>query len=268
MSLLHANLADAVLSYLRVSPETPTAAFLDTLMSAYVRRVPWESVSRIVKRSRTADTQHCPRFAEEFWESAIMHGTGGTCFESNYAFFALLRFLGYDGYLTINDMQTSRRCHTAILVNVENAQWLLDAGFPIHRPLRIDGSRTTTIDTPFHTYAAQPQGSSSFEITRTRHPKPYCFTLLNQPVSDADYREATTRDYGADGLFLSQVIITRVVGDYIWRFTARAGAMTLQSFNGNGLYTSHEADDHAVMDVAQRFEMNPDLIEHALHVVA
>ncbi len=267
MTTLNSELANAVLSYLRVTPAAPDVTFLDTLMTAYIRRVPWESVSRIAKRARTPETAQCPRFAEEFWQSALENGTGGTCFESNYAFFALLRSLGYDGYLTINDMLTTRGCHTAIILNIDGEQWLTDAGYPVHQALRIDAAQATERAGHFHTYTATPESTNQYRIERDKHPKPYCFTLLNTPVVEPDYRAATTNDYGEDGLFLDKVIVTRVVDEQIYRFIYMNSTLMLESFDNSAVRTEQPLGDDAAETVAQRFDMNPALIAAALQAV-
>ena len=91
---------DRILRFLQIRQQPTTLAFLDELVTAYTRRVPWESAFRIAKRATTPVTADCPRWPAEFWKDAQERGGGGTCFESNYAFFWLLQRLGFDGYLT------------------------------------------------------------------------------------------------------------------------------------------------------------------------
>ncbi len=91
---LSPQLTHDVLAFLKVSPASPTRALLDSLIAAYGRAVPWESASRIARRSQRSTSSDCPRLSEEFWNEAMRFGTGGTCFESNYAFMALLGSLG------------------------------------------------------------------------------------------------------------------------------------------------------------------------------
>ena len=113
---LSPELTRAVLSYLGVPAAPPTLDLIDTIVTAYTRTVPWESAFRIAKRARTPDTADCPRWPDEFWTDALTRGGGGTCFESNYALFSLLRALGYEGYLTINNMGETVGCHAAIVL--------------------------------------------------------------------------------------------------------------------------------------------------------
>ncbi len=138
MPALSPDWAMTVLAHLGVDAGRPTLALVDALVEAYTRTVPWESAFRIVKRARTQNTRDCPRWPEEFWQDAIERGGGGTCFESNYAFFALLRAIGYEGYLTINNMATKVGCHTAIVLKLEGKPWLVDVGLPLFSPLPLD----------------------------------------------------------------------------------------------------------------------------------
>jgi len=100
------ELTSQILSYLGCNREELSVRYLNLLIPAYIRHVPWESVSRIIKRQTITATELCPRWPDEFWQEALECGTGGTCFENNLAFFTLLNELVFNGYLTINDMES------------------------------------------------------------------------------------------------------------------------------------------------------------------
>ena len=265
-------LVTVVLNYLQVPPQTPSLAYLDQLMTAYTRRVPWESASRIAKRSITANLVDCPRFEQEFWQSAIANGTGGTCFESNNAFFWLLQALGFDAYLTINDMRDQIGVHTAIIVRIDGEQYLVDAGFPVHLPLPLNPRKPTFRTTPHHNFFAFPgktsDGATYYRIERDNHPKPYCFTLHDRLINIHEYRQATTNDYDLDcGLFLDRIIITRVIEDRIWRFGSESAPYQLESFwNGEKTYFFLGYDaEIASLKIAEKFNMDHNIILQALN---
>lgn len=261
------TLARDILAHLNVEPEPPSPEALDRLLDAYVRRVPWESASRIAKRACTTRTEDCPRFPVAFWQSAMQHGTGGTCFESNYAFFSLLRGLGYDGYLTINNMNEITRCHTAIIVRFDDgSRFLVDAGLPLHLPIPLDTQQRTERETEFHTYSATPLDHAQFLIERDRHPRPYCFTLVDHAVDEAIYRAATTNDYDANGLFLVRVILVRVIDGQIWRFSGEGVPYQLETFaNGDKTYYFIGEDPAtAAANLARKFNMDENILRAAL----
>jgi arylamine N-acetyltransferase len=275
VTLLPAALVEQVLTYLGVGPEAPSLNALDRLLTAYTERVPWESASRIARRAQIVETADCPRWPDAFWESAIQHGTGGTCYESNYAFFSLLRALGYDGYLTINNMGESVGCHSALIIVLDGQPYLVDAGFPVHLPVPIDPDNQTTRRTWYHRFTVTPNGDGTFEVERDRHPKANCFTLINKSIDEPDYRRITTNDYGDDGLFLDRAIIARVIEDAqwgrrIWRFASDQLPPHIESFvDGEKTYHYLDGDISVqVKQIAARFDMDETVIQSALMALA
>jgi arylamine N-acetyltransferase len=152
----------------------PNLPFLKALVDNYVRTVPFETASRIVKRARTAQTKDCPRWPEEFWQASMQHGCGGTCFESQYALFALLQTLGYEGYLTINHMRDCAYCHAAIVLSIAETRWLVDVTLPLYAPVQLEPDTMTAQATPFLNYTVQPDAASAhYRVERAPHPFPY-----------------------------------------------------------------------------------------------
>lgn len=261
--MLSESLVKAVLKHLSVLRSAPTPEFLDALVAAYVCTVPWESASRIVRRTETPHTKDCPRWPVEFWESALVNGSGGTCFESNYAFSTLLNHLGFQTALTINDMNETVGCHTATLVTLDGATWLADVGFPLHLPIRVTPGKIETRQTPYLRYSVRPNGTNTYSVERDPHPKPYAFTLVATPVDTLTYHRATTNDYGPDGLFLKQVIINKVVHGHIWRFSSDEKPYHLQTFiNGQRIDTPIVGDTAQV--VAHHFGIQELIVRRAL----
>lgn len=259
---LDAPLTKEVLAHLGVAPAAPTVDLLDDLVTTYTRAVPWESASRIARRAATPATADCPRWPDEFWRQALAHGTGGTCFESNYAFFSLLRALGYEGYLTINNMSEQIGCHTAIVILLGGQQWLVDVGMPIYLPLPFGPDAAEPRRTPFHTYRVRPDGRGRYQVERAPHPNPNCFTLFDCPVPDATYRAATTADYEPTGYFNDRVILTKVIGDRIWRFNG-INPPLMESFVYGGRADESLAGDYAE-EVAARFGIDVKIVRTAL----
>jgi hypothetical protein len=225
-----------VLDYLGLSASRrPDLEFLDRLVSAYTQTVPWESVTRITRRAQLSEESKSlldvyPRWPAEFWRLAIKQGGGGTCYESNYAFFKLLLALGYEAYLTINNMGDSTGCHSAIVVTLVGQKWLVDVGLPLYVPLPLDPTEECGRESAFHRYTVRPDGHSCYQVERDRHPQRNCFTLIDSPVPEDTYRAITAADYGPVGLFLDRVVITKVIDDAIWRFNSGERPYRLERF--------------------------------------
>jgi len=258
--------ANAALAFLGVTPGTADRRLLDALLTAYTRTVSWESASRIAYKTQVGDATR-PRAPGLFWEQARTSGTGGTCFESNGAFAALLRALGYDLYFTVNDMRARVGVHTAIVVRLAKERYIADVGMPFYASLPLNATHATVTDSPFHTYTVAPTGDDCYEITRDRHPSPYCFTLLDHPVTDAAYWETTAADYGPTGLFLDRVILMKTVGTHILRFDsgARDGAV-VEAF-ANGQRDVRPLSPDYVHVLSDTFGVNAEIIRAALDAI-
>ncbi|MCB9422014.1 MAG: arylamine N-acetyltransferase [Ardenticatenaceae bacterium] len=260
-------LVKTILRRFDVVATLPTLSLLETLVNAYIRTVPWETVFRIVKRARTAETAVCPRWPEEFWTDNLERGGGGTCFESNYAFFSLLQALGYEGYLTINNMGDSIGCHTAIIILINGQKWLVDAGFPLYAPLPVSPYGTMHRTTQFMKYTVRPDGPDVYQIEQHPHPNRNAFTLIDRPVPDETYLAATTTDYGPDGLFLDRIVINKVVADQTWRFNTGEQPWQLLRFV-NGMRTGFMLDGDAATAVAQHFAIDKSVVQAAFQALS
>jgi len=257
-----------VLQYLGLPHRVqPTRRTLERLLHQYVRTVPWETVSRIVRRANTKHLEKCPVFGKKFWDNALNYGMGGTCYESNYAFFSLLLRLGYEGYLTINNMGDTIGCHTAIVILLDDEKLLVDVGLPIFSVLPIRKKETTVIESDFFTYTVEKLRGNKYDIWRKPHPNHNAFTLIDKPVDDETYRHATTQDYIPDsGLFLDKVVINKVIAGNLWRFNSRDLPLHMEKFIENIRHDYVLTHDHAEQ-LATKFKLDQAMVTEALEVM-
>jgi hypothetical protein len=257
-----------VLQYLGLpSHVKPNRHTLERLLHQYVRIVPWETVSRIVHRANTKHLDKCPVFGKKFWDNAMNYGTGGTCYESNYAFYTLLLQLGYEGYLTINNMGDNIGCHTAIVVLLEGEKLLVDVGLPIFSVLPIRKKEVSVVESEFFTYTVEKLRGNKYDIWRKPHPSANAFTLIDKPVDDETYRQATTNDYIPEsGLFLDKVVINKVIAGNLWRFNSRDLPLHMEKFIEDIRHDYALTHDHAEQ-IAKKFKLDQAMVAQALEEV-
>ena len=261
---LSPELTDLVLAYLGSPKKSPSIRYLNQLIQAYIQHVPWESITRLIKRHTTSKTSDCPRWPVEFWKDARFYGTGGTCFECNLAFFSLLTTLGFQGYLTINDMQENRACHTASVIWLSRQKYLVDVAIPLQCALPVHNEGLTRRSTRFHNYTIRPIGGFVFEVERSHHPKRNIFTLLDTPIPLDGYRAAVERDYDENGLFLDRVIIVKVIGDRLWRFSSMDKPYKLEGFDKTTRQEITVSLEKLAPTLAGHFGLQEDKINAAL----
>lgn len=266
---LSAGLAQRVLRHFGLPDDpAPSLNTLRLLLERYTRTLPWESASRIVRRAAHTDAAGCMLLGAAFWESHFEQGAGGTCYESNYAFFALLRRIGFEGYLTLNDMGSAIDCHSAIVLRLDGQKLLVDVGFPLHAILPLPAGRKTTASSPFMRYTAKPLTESRCEIWRDVPRAQVVFQLKDVAVEQADYRATTLRDYRRDGgQFLNEVVIHKVVDEQLWRFNSDERPLRLQQFV-TGQRRDHILGDDAAGAVADKFGIARDVVAEALAILS
>ena len=242
----------------------PNLATLRQLLASYTRTVPWESASRIGRRARHDSAADCALLGADFWASHFESGTGGTCYESNYAFFALLRIIGFEGYLTINDMGSAIGCHSAIVIIIAGQKYLVDVGYPVHAVIPLSASGKSFVRSAIMNYSIEPLGDRRYAVWREIHPRSSAFQLNDAPVAEADYRAITFYDYRRDGgQFLNEIVIHKVIDDQLWRFNGDERPRRLQQFV-DGERRDHPLGDDPAADLSEKFGIARDLVSAAM----
>ena len=268
MALISNSLTTDILNYLGCPPKDPTLRYLNRLIHAYIRRVPWESVSRIIKRHATPETKDCPRLPTEFWSDTMRYGFGGTCFESSLAFYSLLTALGYEGCLTVNDMGETRRCHAAIVIVIDGQKYLVDNTIPVHAAVRIDPQKTIKRRTALFDYKLRPISENKYEVERSHRPSKNLFTLIDAPVSLPDYLAIVEDDYTeTNGRFLKSVVMVKVVDEKAQRFLSDQLPHRLESFDRTGRMEKFIEPEVLPRVLAQVFQLPEEGISAALSLI-
>jgi len=258
-----------ILDYLDCPLKVPTLRYLNQLIHAYIRKIPWESVSRIIKRNITPETRNCPRLPEEFWSDAMGYGFGGTCFESSLAFYSLLTALNYEGFLTLNNMGDSIGCHAASVLFLDGQKYLVDITIPVHAAIRIDQQKTIRRRIALFDYTLRPVSENKYEVERSYRPSKNLFTMIDVPVSLPDYLAIVEDDYtGANGRFLKSVVMAKVVNEKGHRFFSDHKPYKLERYYRTGRTDKFIEPEILPYFLAQVFQMPEDSISKALSWIA
>lgn len=260
-------LVDEALAFLGCRRQRPTLAYLDTLVGAFAHSVPWESVFRLLKRDATPLTEDCPRWPREVWRDALDFGGGGTCFEIHYAFFALLAALGFEGYLTLNDMGEAQACHAAVVVLLSGQKYLVDVSVPLPRALAFFPNATMHYCTPWLNFTIRPEGANRYVVERAPHARPTIFTLNDVPVDEAAYEAAVEADYLPTGYFLNRVVINKLVNGVAWLFNSAIRPWMLEAFDQTGKHELPLPPDMLAVTLAAFYNISVPRVSAALQIV-
>ena len=137
------------------APQRPTSAFLDELIYAHQRTVPFEDLD-------IHDKLQTPALGiSDLFDKIVKRKRGGYCFELNGLFGALLRSLGYEvqpsmARVIFRPNPYPLITHRANIVTIDGAHYLADVGFggpmPTFAPLIEDGASRTQFGHTFTLY--------------------------------------------------------------------------------------------------------------------
>jgi arylamine N-acetyltransferase len=89
--------------------------------------------------------------AEEFFESWLRFGTGGTCWSGANAFYSLLHSLGFPAFRGVGTMLVAPDLppnHGTVVVQIENEMYLVDCSILHGEPLKLSIGEETSIAHP------------------------------------------------------------------------------------------------------------------------
>lgn len=260
-------MTEKILQHLKAKKSSPTVEYLQQLMTAYCSSVPWESVSKIVKKELAFKTSDCLRLEEEFWTSTFQFGTGGTCYESNWAFFCFLQSLGFEGYLTINKIIDKSSAHTAIVIIINSKKYIVDIGFPTYTPIPVTEDAVTVIANDLFRYCCTPVSLHEYKIENFPHPHPYLYHLTDIPVLSKDYLEIAEEDYGETGLFSDRIIIRKMINKVPTRFDSDDYPYNIHTLQNGEKRKTFIKDEDLVNRLSVHFNLNGKIISDAFIIL-
>ncbi len=137
MSLIHpAAFEKETLAFLEQFQFRGTQPSLEHIaaISRYFSRLPYENISKILKRDQSPKTQRL-RLPDEVTSDHFAWHAGGTCFSLSYFLCGIYTILGYDAHPLICHLNWGKNTHSAIAIQFAGARYLVDPGYMIFRPL-------------------------------------------------------------------------------------------------------------------------------------
>jgi len=144
----HVDAAHTFLDQIRLLGRPPTRETLEALLQHYAR-LPYENVSKILKLHRHFNDQTRIRLPEEVVEEHWRYHFGGTCFSLTFTLETILKFAGFVCYPVMAHMRAGPNTHSALVVFLEKTPHLVDPGYLLRYPLRLDKDLRRIYHTPF-----------------------------------------------------------------------------------------------------------------------
>lgn len=198
--------AGQILEALDLSAEDPSHRFLERLFTRFNARVPFETVSKILRDADVAEPAEKPGSPELFWEQHLSWGAGGTCFARVAGFEALLQELGFRVEKLLGRVEIDFD-HAALRVHTERGPVLADVGFPLQVLLPEAEGETETPLTGLRVVPSE-RGWNVF-FTAGVPIGPPGVEIFGEPVRANEFIERWRSTFRADSRFLAGVSVRR-----------------------------------------------------------
>lgn len=196
-------------------------AGLNVIYAAICGSIPFDNVQ---KRIWFASDQKKPATGGdpgEFFENWVRHGTGGTCWPSNGAMYALARALGFrarritGSVIVANYPQGAN--HGSVLVTLDGVDYVFDLAFGSFKVLPLVRGQGVSTETGIHNLRATPVGGGFelfFYLGWSTAPLPFRREPEHEPVDHAFFIAHYDRANRV-GFFNDTLLISRRFADSI-----------------------------------------------------
>lgn len=188
---------------------------LTELVSRFVKRVPFENISKLYYRKRFG--QRSLPDLRRYVEGVERLNFGGTCYANNYYLHRLLKHLGYDAALCGADM-TNPDVHVVNIVSLEGREFLVDAGYaaPFLQPLPRDAASEQVVVLGNDRYVLHPrdaQGRSRLDLFRNGELR-HGYTVKPEPREIDYFAAAIAGSYRPEATFMNALLAARFFDDH------------------------------------------------------
>jgi arylamine N-acetyltransferase len=197
------------LAHYRMPKDLPPRRMLAAVARAFAR-LPYENLTKIIKAAETGNPAQARRGPAEVIADHRTLGTGGTCFSLTAAFLHLVRSLGWEAEPILADRSYGTDTHCALLVRIDGLLQLLDPGYLIVEPIRLDIGTCQELKTPFNRLILAPHADggkldlSTVQDGRRTHR----LTFKLSPVDTSEFLKAW--DASFDWEMMHYPLLTRV----------------------------------------------------------
>jgi len=138
----------------------PDLSSLNQIYSAWCQRVPFDN---LIKRQYLNDIKlkGQPLPTEDFFESYLTHGTGGTCWNTSLALYSLLKELNFPVRIAAGDMLVPfdlfHPNHGSIIATFGKDQYLVDTSMRSKFVLQLHPSQSTSSNSGVYSIHGKPQ---------------------------------------------------------------------------------------------------------------
>jgi arylamine N-acetyltransferase len=243
--------ADIFFDHFGLKPASGVASLYDTVEA--FRRIPWENLTKFLLRARGEER---PRMPDEVFRGFVEAGTGGTCYSLTEALAAVLVRCGWKVRPLTGHMRHGKNIHCALLAQGNEGAFLLDPGYVVPRPVRLE-RHGGTLSLPGRELRWAPSGAGwDLYTVREGGVPQWRYRLESRELTREEFLLFWKQSFSAPGL--NSLHINLSLEDH--RLSAHNGNLRME---GEGLRENRKLASDYGSAVAEYFGVSPSVAGEA-----
>lgn len=192
-------------------PDDPVAR-LKVLHAAFVRHVPFENVTKLLRARAVRNVDEARRTPGIFWSDHLSFGGGGTCFATTAAFAGLLNSAGLPAAPAFAELEKEDpRAHAVLLVQAGREAWMSDVGYALAAPVPLPGRTPRIVGTAQYDVELRRGARGELQVlTEDALGRRFRYRFRPKPASAAAYEEAWRTTLLPDAPYLARLALGRM----------------------------------------------------------
>jgi arylamine N-acetyltransferase len=250
------------MAHFGLPPDDSPRTLIESMAAAFAR-LPYENITKIIKRAEAGSPEKARRSPSEVISGHIAWGTGGTCFSLTSALRHLVRSLGWEAEYILADRPYGQNTHCALILWIDGAPHLLDPGFLITRPVPLQATGGQIIKTGFNTLIlAREDNKNGISLsTLQQGAGTYRLTYKILPPDEAEFLKAWDASFSWDMMHYPLLTHTSDSKQLYLR------GSRFQIRGTDSIHRQEIPPDDLVSRIASEFHIRPSIVAHAVSIL-
>ncbi len=182
--------------------------FIKEILSKF-KNLPYENMTKITY-SEEKDINKKLRTPFYIVKDFFEEGAGGTCFSLVYFLKSIFDYLNFDSRFVLADRIYGENTHCALILNLENKEYLVDIGYSIYEPIEIKNKKNFKNVAYEFLMEENEKFINVYTITKNKNLK-FRYRIKKENVSFEEFLDAWEKSFYFE--MMNYIVVTKTKED-------------------------------------------------------
>ena len=173
-----------------------------------IKNIPYENITKIFRLNLLP--QNRPRGHLLLLRKNEESFRGGTCFSLSNAIIQILRNNNISAKAIIGNMERETFPHFFVIVDIDDAKYIIDPGFMIYEPIKITKNKQMEFSTSISNYLLEYKDEEYYELySNNDNNKKFRYKFSSLPINDEEFKNYWIKSFD----YINKITASRIVDD-------------------------------------------------------